>query len=123
MSLTIVRGANNAQLWDRCVDQFLAGSPGPGPIGHSDWIWLSHRNLRDRMFDTAHDRGHEGWLGPPITFFGDLAKLFDIRDNSVGLLTRRRILADCATSVGSELQALSTTQSGFVAALGAGETS
>lgn len=114
MSLTIVRGANNAQLWDRCVDQFLAGSPGPGPTGHSDWIWLSHRNLRDRMFDTAHDRGHEGWLGPPITFFGDWAKLFDIRDNSVGLLTRRRILADCATSLGGELQALSTTQSGAV---------
>jgi len=103
MPLTVVRAAHTTGLWDGCVAAFLDGAAGPGPGGRRDWLWLSHRNLRDRLLETAEARGHDGWLDPPITFFGDLARLFDIRETPVGILTRRRILSRHAARLGREI--------------------
>jgi hypothetical protein len=103
MPLSIVRAAHNGELWDRCVDAFLEDAIGPGPAGHRAWIWLSHRNLRDRLFETARARGHEGWLEPPVSFFSNLAELFALREAPVGLLTRRRILSRQAGRLGREI--------------------
>jgi RecB family exonuclease len=114
MPLNVVRAAHNAELWDRCVDEFLEDAAGSGPAGHRPWIWLSHRNLRDRLFEAARARGHDGWLEPPISFFGDLADLFDLRGSPVGLLTRRRILSRQASRLGREIFGRADGQGGGV---------
>jgi RecB family exonuclease len=101
--LNIIRAAHNAELWESCVEAFLADAAGPGPAGHRAWIWLSHRNLRDRLFETARARGHDGWLEPPVSFFSNLAELFGVQESPVGLLTRRRILSRQASRIGRDI--------------------
>ncbi|WP_428277963.1 PD-(D/E)XK nuclease family protein [Candidatus Palauibacter sp.] len=105
MPLNVVRAPAAAPLWEACVDRFLAGaaSPAEAGTGASAWIWLNHRNLRDLLFEAAHERGLPGWLDPPVTLFGDLTDRFGIRERSVGLLTRRRLVSRHAARLGSRI--------------------
>ena len=105
MPLNVVRAPAAAPLWEACVDRFLAeaGSPAEAETGASAWIWLNHRNLRDLLFEAAHERGLPGWLDPPVTLFGDLTDRFGIRERSVGLLTRRRLVSRHAARLGSRI--------------------
>ena len=105
MPLNVVRAPAAAPLWEACVDRFLAeaGSPAEAETGVSAWIWLNHRNLRDLLFQAAHERGLPGWLDPPVTLFGDLTDRFGIRERSVGLLTRRRLVSRHAARLGSRI--------------------
>ena len=84
------------------MERFLAGAASPAEPGArpSAWIWLNHRNLRDLLYEAAHARGHPGWLNPPVTLFGELTDRFDIREKSVGLLTRRRLVSRHAARLG-----------------------
>lgn len=105
MPLNVVRAPAAAPLWEACVDRFLAeaASPAEAGTGASAWIWLNHRNLRDLLFEAAHERGLPGWLDPPVTLFGDLTDRFGIREKSVGLLTRRRLVSRHAARLGSRI--------------------
>jgi RecB family exonuclease len=97
MPLRLVRSASNRTLWEACADRFLeqvAGNPGPG--GHRAHLWITHRGLRDSLLERAHDRGIEGWLAPPISFFSELPERFRLPGRPVGLLTRRRLVARLA---------------------------
>ncbi len=103
MPLHLIRAANNRRLWSACTDRFLELTSGDvGPGGHRAWIWLSHRSLRDLLFEAAAARGVRGWLRPPVTLFADLPGLFDVRDRAAGLLTRRRLLSQLAARLGRE---------------------
>lgn len=105
MPLNVVRAAAAAPLWTACVDRFLAGAASPAEEGAGGraWIWLNHRNLRDLLFEAAHERGLPGWLDPPVTLFGELTDRFGIREKSVGLLTRRRLVSRHAARLGRRI--------------------
>ena len=108
MPLNVVRAPAAAPLWEACADRFLAGatSSAEAGTGASTWIWLNHRNLRDLLFEAAHKRGLPGWLDPPVTLFGDLTDRFGIREKSVGLLTRRRLVSRHAARLGRRILGL-----------------
>lgn len=103
--LNIVRAPAAAPLWAACVDRFLAeaDSPAEAGTGAAAWIWLNHRNLRDLLFEEAYERGIPGWLDPPVTLFGELTDRFGIRQKSVGLLTRRRLVSRHAARLGRRI--------------------
>lgn len=104
MPLHLIRAADNQRLWGVCADRFLEGvSSEVGPTGHGAWMWLSHRSLRDMLFEAAADRGLRGWLRPPVTLLADLPRLFEVRDPAAGLLTRRRLLSRLAARLGREM--------------------
>ena len=105
MPLNVVRAPAAAPLWEACVDRFLAGAAAPAEAGAGAgaWIWLNHRNLRDLLFEAAHERGLPGWLDPPVTLFGELTDRFGIREKSVGLLTRRRLVSRHAARLGRRI--------------------
>lgn len=97
MPLRLFRSGSNRILWEACADRFLAAvGDHPGPDGHSAQLWLTHRHLRDRLLERAHDQGIRGWLAPPICFFSDLPQRFGITGKPLGLLARRRLVADLA---------------------------
>ncbi|WP_419164925.1 PD-(D/E)XK nuclease family protein [Candidatus Palauibacter sp.] len=103
--LTLVRAPAAAPLWEACVDRFLTGAAPPTGSGEGPtaWIWLNHRNLRDLLYEAAQERGHPGWLDPPVSQFGELAARLDIRERSVGLLTRRRLVSRHAARLGRRI--------------------
>ncbi len=105
MPLNVVRASAAAPLWEACVDRFLAEAAAPvkAGTGARAWIWLNHRNLRDLLFEAAHERGLPGWLDPPVTLFGELTDRFGIREKSVGLLTRRRLVSRHAARLGRRI--------------------
>lgn len=104
MPLNVIRAPAAAPLWEACGDRFLAGaSPAESGAGAGSWIWLNHGNLRDLLFEAAHERGIPGWLDPPVTLFGDLTDRFGIREKSVGLLTRRRLVSRHAARLGRRI--------------------
>ncbi len=104
MPLHVIRAPAAAPLWEACVDRFLAGaSPAESGAGAGSWIWLNHGNLRDLLFEAAHERGIPGWIDPPVTLFGDLTDRFGIREKSVGLLTRRRLVSRHAARLGRRI--------------------
>ena len=69
-------------------------------MGPSTWIWLNNASLRDLLYEAARQRGHPGWLDPPVSLFGDLTDRFGIREKHVGLLTRRRLVSRHAARLG-----------------------
>lgn len=98
MPLTLVRASANRALWDTCADRFLTEAGGrPGPRGHASHLWLTHRNRRDALLEEAHRRGIRGWLAPPISFFSELPDRLGITGRPLGLLARRRMVADLAS--------------------------
>ncbi len=105
MPLNVVRAPAAAPLWEGCVDRFLAeaASPAEAGTGARAWVWLNHRSLRDLLFEAAHECGHPGWLDPPVTLFGELTDRFGIREKSVGLLTRRRLVSRHAARLGRRI--------------------
>ena len=105
MPLNVVRAPAAAPLWGACVERFLAAgaSPAEGGAAARAWIWLNHRSLRDLLFEAAHERGLPGWLDPPVTLFGELTDRFGIREKSVGLLTRRRLVSRHAARLGRRI--------------------
>ncbi|MDE2721456.1 PD-(D/E)XK nuclease family protein [Candidatus Palauibacter polyketidifaciens] len=105
MTLNVVRAPAAAPLWEGCVDRFLAqaASSAEAGAGAGAWIWLNHRSLRDLLFEAAHERGLPGWLDPPVTLFGELTDRFGIREKSVGLLTRRRLVSRHAARLGQRI--------------------
>ncbi len=101
MPLRIVRAPDAETLWSTCADRFISGaSSAAGPAGHTSYIWLRYRYLRDLLLDRAQQQGIAGWLNPPIAFLGDLARVFDIRERPIGLLTRRRLVSRLAAEHG-----------------------
>ncbi len=104
MPLRIVRAPDVQSLWEECLESFLDELHGrSGPDGFESHLWLTHRNLRDLLFEHAGARGIEGWLGLPFAFFSQLPARFEIRHRPVGLLTRRRLLSRLAARLGKEV--------------------
>jgi len=101
MPLHLVRSPDIPALWDTCVTTYLddiGDETGPGDF--PAFLWLTNRNLRDRLLEQAYARGLQGWLGPPFALWWDLPQLFDIRGKSIKLLTRRRMVSRLAFEVG-----------------------
>ncbi len=115
MGLRLVRSASSRVLWEACVERFLDGAAGsPGPSGHMAHLWLTHRNLRDRLLDTAYERGVKGWLAPPISFFSELPDRFGLASRPIGLLTRRRLVARLAARHASRLDIALSADRGII---------
>lgn len=99
MPLTIVRSDDNHTLWKACVDSFLdeVGSEA-GPGAFASYLWIRNRAQRDLLLEAAEARGSVGWLDPPFCYLGDLPgpKRFALPRRTVGLLTRRRLVARIA---------------------------
>jgi len=104
MAVRLVQSKSSQALWDSCSNRFLdeLGS-NTGPGGFQSHLWITHQNLRDRLFERAFDRGMRGWLGPPISFFSDLPKRFGIRRNTVGTITRRGLIGQLAAERGRKI--------------------
>ena len=104
MGLTVVRAHTARSLWGACMSAFLpqAGSRIPA-AGRRAWIWLSHRLLRDRLFEEACERGMRGWMDPPVTLLAELPDHFGIPGRSAGLLIRRRMVSRCASRLGRRI--------------------
>jgi RecB family exonuclease len=103
MPLRAVRSASSEALWDAFTRAFLdanAGLTGPGRF--RAYAWLTHRIHRDRLYEAAVARGVPAWLGPPVAFFSDLPRLFDVRQRPIGLLRRQAVLDDLAHARGTE---------------------
>ena len=93
MAFRLVQSKSAHVLWETCSDRFLDELGGNrGPDGFASHLWITHRNLRDLLFERAYDRGIPGWLGPPVSFFSDLPQLFDIRLKPVGPITSRGLI-------------------------------
>lgn len=105
MPLRLVRAAAAGPLWEACVDRFLAEATvrTGSATGVGAWMWLHHGNLRDLLYEAARERGHAGWLDPPVSLFGDLTGRFDLRERHVGLLTRRRLVSRHAARLGRRI--------------------
>jgi RecB family exonuclease len=89
------------------VGAFLTENAGrTGPGGFTSWAWLTHRIQRDALHRAAAARGVSAWLGPPVAFFSDLPRLFDIRERPVGLWRRQQALDEIARRRATELGAL-----------------
>ena len=113
MPLRLVRSPSNRILWDTCVDRFLEEvGDNPGPRGHASHLWLTHRNLRDALLEEAHRRGSRGWLAPPVSFFSELPDRLGVTGKPLGLLVRRRLVAELADQ--------EARQAGITAARGQG---
>ena len=113
MPLSLVRSPDIATLWDACVTTYLddiGDETGPGDF--PSFLWLTNRNLRDRLLEHAYARGVQGWLGPPFALWWDLPQLFDIRAKSIGLLTRRRMVSRLAFEVGKRVGLTGLQQGG-----------
>lgn len=107
MPLSAVRSTSNRALWDRFVGAFLDENRGcTGPGGFPAFAWLTHRIQRDALYEEAASRGVPAWLGPPVAFFSDLPRLFDIRERPVGLWRRQQALDDIARRRATEMGAL-----------------
>lgn len=102
MPLRAVCAASSPALWTAFRDAFLdanAGCAGPGDFrAHA---WLTHRIQRDRLYQDAAARGVPAWLGPPVAFFSDLPRLFDVGRRPVGLLRRQATLDRLAHAHGT----------------------
>ena len=106
MPLTVVRRPTAGALWEACLDGFRAGrgsqeEPSPGRAGAR--IWLSHRNLKDLLFEAVHETGCPGWLDPPVNVIQDLPRIFGIRGKVVGPLTRRWILGKATVRLANKI--------------------
>jgi len=113
MPLSLVRSPDIVTLWDTCVMTYLddiGDETGPGDF--PAFLWLTNRNLRDRLLEQAYARGVQGWLGPPFALWWDLPQLFDIRGKSIGLLTRRRMVSRLAFEVGKRVGLTGLQQGG-----------
>ncbi|HEX6589481.1 MAG TPA: PD-(D/E)XK nuclease family protein [Longimicrobiales bacterium] len=99
MPVTIVRSEDNHTLWQSCTSAFLdeiGSARGPGSF--PSFLWLRNRAQRDLLLDAAEARGALGWFAPPFGYLGELAtaRFFDLPGRTVGLLTRRRLVARLA---------------------------
>ena len=104
MPFRLVQSGSSAALWQTCADRFLDElGDNRGPSGFESHLWITHRSLRDLLFERAYERGMPGWLGPPVSFFSELPQLFDIRLKPVGVLTRRRLVSRLAANRGREI--------------------
>ena len=104
MPFRLVQSGCSSALWQTCTDRFLDElGDNRGPSGFESHLWITHRNLRDLLFERAYERGMPGWLGPPVSFFSELPQLFDIRLKPVGVLTRRRLVSRLAIKHGREI--------------------
>ena len=104
MAFQIVQSKSVQTLWDTCSDRFLdelGGNIGPG--GFDSYLWITHRNLRDLLFERAFDRGLPGWLGPPVAFFSGLPELFDVRLKPIGPIRRRALIRQLAVEHGRRI--------------------
>src|SRR5512142_2146707 len=107
MPLAAVRSSSNRVLWDAFVAAFLAENSGcTGPGGFVSYAWLTHRIQRDALYHAAAARRIPAWLGPPVAFFSDLPRLFDIRERPVSLWRRQQVLDEIARRRATELGAL-----------------
>lgn len=101
MPLRAVRSSSSETLWNAFSRAFLDANAGhTGPGGFPAFAWLTHRIHRDRLYEDAAANGVPAWLGPPVVFFSELPRLFDVRQRPVGLLHRQAILDDLAHSLG-----------------------
>src|SRR5512146_361979 len=97
MPLRAVRSTSNNALWGAFRDGFFAENARvTGPGGFPAFAWLTHRIQRDALYREAAARGVPAWLGPPVAFFSDLPRLFDIRERTVGLWRRQQALDEIA---------------------------
>lgn len=97
MPLRAVRSTSSRALWDAFTDAFFADNAGvSGPGGFTAFAWLTHRVQHDALYRAAAERGVGAWLGPPVAFFSDLPRLFDIGQRPVGLLRRQHVIDDLA---------------------------
>ena len=104
MPFRLVQARSSYALWRTCADRFLDElGDNRGPSGFASHLWITHRSLRDLLFERAYDRDMPGWLGPPISFFSELPQLFDIRLKAVGVLTRRRLVSRLAAEHGRKI--------------------
>jgi len=93
MAFQIVQSKSVQTLWDTCSDRFLDElGDNIGPGGFDSYLWITHQNLRDLLFERAFDRGLPGWLGPPVAFFSGLPELFDVRLKPIGPIRRRALI-------------------------------
>ena len=77
-----------------------------GPAGFPAFAWLTHRIQRDALYHEAAARGVAAWLGPPVAFFSDLPRLFDIRERPISLWRRQQALDEIARRRATELGAV-----------------
>ncbi len=98
MPVRLIRSDSNAALWEAFSGSFLGAiRDQPGPGGHPDYAWLTHRTQRDLLLETAAERGARGWFAPPIAFFSELRRMFGIESRPVGILTGRMLVARLAS--------------------------
>ena len=99
MPVTIVRSEDNHTLWQSCTGAFLeeiGSARGPGSF--PSFLWIRNRAQRDLLLEAAEARNAVGWFAPPFCYLGELAgpRFFDLPHRTVGLLTRRRLVARLA---------------------------
>lgn len=106
MPLRAVRSSSNQALWTAFLDAFLAENAGvTGPGGFPSFAWLTHRIQRDALYREAATHGVPAWLGPPVAFFSDLPRIFDIRERPVSLWRRQQALDEIARRRANEMGA------------------
>ena len=104
MAFQIVQSKSVQTLWDTCSDRFLDElGDNIGPGGFDSYLWITHQNLRDLLFERAFDRGLPGWLGPPVAFFSGLLELFDVRLKPIGPIRRRALIRQLAVEHGRRI--------------------
>ena len=93
MPIRAVQAYASLPLWQAFVDGFLADlGTNTGPEGYGAQAWLTHRLQRDRLYRAAAARGLKGWLDPPIRFFSEFPRIFDITRRPVSALERHLAL-------------------------------
>ena len=104
MGFQVVQSESVQALWDTCSDRFLDElGDNIGPGGFDSYLWITHRNLRDLLFERAFGRGLPGWLGPPVAFFSGLPELFDVRLKPIGPIRRRALVRQLAVEHGRRI--------------------
>ncbi len=104
MAFRLVQSKSVQALWDICSDRFLDElGDNTGPEGFDSYLWITHRNMRDLLFERAFDRGLPGWLGPPVAFFSGLPELFDVRLKPIGPIRRRALIRQLAVEYGRRI--------------------
>ena len=103
MPIRAVRSPSNAALWGTFTERFLSElGDCTGPAGYPAYAWLTHRAQRDALYREAAGRGLQGWLAPPVAFFSDFPRLFDLRLKPLTLLRRRLAIGGLAEKHGRE---------------------
>ena len=65
MPFRLVQSGSSAALWQTCADRFLDElGDNRGPSGFESHLWITHRSLRDLLFERAYEAGHAGVARP-----------------------------------------------------------